>query len=459
VTRLALDSWVREPAVAGRFYADDPAVLRSVVRRHLASPAADHRPTALAALIAPHAGYRYSGATAGTGWARLAAGRTAPPRRIVLLGPSHRMAVEPPGIGVSTAAAWRTPLGDVPLDGAAAAELVEEGLAAVADDAHASEHSLEVHLPFLLEAFGPVPVVPLVTGGCGAGAAAAALRRLWDGDESAVVVSSDLSHYLPEAEARRRDDRTLAAVVEGRVDDIGPEDACGRTAIAAVLLAARSHGVAPSLLAVSTSADTAGDRDRVVGYASVAFTAPPPLTDAERSWLVERARAAVAHEVVRGDPDPAADVEVPPRLRLLGPCFVTLRHGERLLGCIGSLEAVRPLWLDVVHNARAAAFDDPRFPPLGPDDLSGLGVKVSVLSATEVMPGERDALIGALRPGLDGLLIEAGERRGTFLPSVWESLGGPDEFVSALAAKAGLVEGAWPAGLRAFRYTTDEFGD
>jgi hypothetical protein len=460
VTALATE-WVREPAVAGRFYTDDPARLRNTVRRHLGAPTAaagsppDPPP---AALIAPHAGYRYSGRTAGAGWATLAA-RSAAPERVVLLGPSHRVAVDQPGVGVSSAAAWRTPLGDVPVDRAAAAALVDGGLAAVADDAHAPEHSLEVHLPFLLEALGPVPVVPLVTGRCPGSTAAAVLRRLWDEPGTVVVVSSDLSHYLPEPQARARDARTLAAVVEGRVDDIGPADACGRTAVAGLLLAAPTHGISPSLVAVATSADTAGDAASVVGYASIAFAPPPPLDDVERAWLVDRARAALAHEAATGAPDPVEDVDVPARLRLLGASFVTLRRGGDLAGCIGSLEPVRPLWRDVVHNARAAAFEDPRYAPLSGDDLTGLRVSVSVLSAREPVPGDREGLTAVLRPGVDGVLIEVGRRRGTFLPSVWASLPAVDDFLDALAAKAGLGPGGWPDDLHAARYTTDEFGD
>jgi MEMO1 family protein len=450
--------WVREPAVAGRFYTDDPVRLRDVVRRHLDTTPGSPTGPPPAALIAPHAGYRYSGPTAGAGWATLA-GAAPPPDRIVLLGPSHRIPVGGSGVGVSSAALWRTPLGDVPVDRDGTEALVDQGLAVVADDAHAPEHSLEVHLPFLLEALGPVPVVPLVTGRCSPEVAAAAVRRLWDDDGTVVVVSSDLSHYLPEPEARARDDRTLAAVVEGRVSDIGPEDACGRTAVGALLLAARTHGIAPSLVAVATSADTAGDADRVVGYASVTFTTPPPLTDSERTWLVERARAALVREVETGEHDPLDDTEVPERLGLLGASFVTLRRTGRLTGCIGSLEASRPLWRDVVHNARAAAFEDPRFAPLTPEDMPDLGVKVSVLSATEPLPGERDELAAALRPGVDGVLIEAEGQRGTFLPSVWEAVPSTDRFLAALLTKAGLPDDEWPAGLRAARYTTDEFGD
>lgn len=482
---------MRPAAVAGLFYPDDPEQLRRAVRGHLeagaVAVAAAGRPAAGPvaagpaptwdvdpggdvgpagsedgpgagpdALIAPHAGYRYSGPTAGAGWAALAS-RPAPVSRVVLAGPAHRVPVGPPGVGVSSAGAWRTPLGDVPVDREAAEDLVATGRAVVADEAHAPEHSLEVHLPFLAEVLPDVPVVPLLVGGrCPPRVAAEAIGQAWERDGTVVVVSSDLSHYLTEAEARRRDDRTLAAIVEGRAGDLQPEDACGRAAIAGLVVAARRRSLAPSVLAVATSADASGDTGRVVGYASLAYRPPRPLEDEERSWLVERARVAVAHAVAARRPEPSVDV--PPRLRLPGASFVTLRRHGELSGCIGSLEPARPLWHDVARNARSAATADPRFPPLRPRDLDGLAVKVSVLSAVEPLPAGREALLAILRPGVDGVLVEAGGRRGTFLPAVWEALPEADAFLAALLAKAGLPPAGWPADLRAWRYTTDEFG-
>ena len=240
--------WVREPAVAGRFYSDDPAQLRRAVRRHLGADGADGPAgSSPAALIAPHAGYRYSGPTAGAGWATLA-GAEAPPERVVLVGPSHRVPVGGPGVGVSSATAWRTPLGDVPLDGDAAAALVDQGVAVVADDAHAPEHSLEVHLPFLLEALGPVPVVPLVIGRCPAEAAAAALRAAVGRrrHRRGGVVRPE---PLP-ARRRRPGPATTAPSApssRGVSTTSVPRTPADAWPSAALLLAARSHGIAPSL--------------------------------------------------------------------------------------------------------------------------------------------------------------------------------------------------------------------
>ena len=299
--------WVREPAVAGTFYTDDPVRLRGVVQRHLGGGERDETDPPPAALIAPHAGYRYSGPTAGAGWATLAAAKTTPDR-IVLIGPSHRVPVGGSGVGVSSAAAWRTPLGDVPLDRAGADALVDDGLAVVADDAHAPEHSLEVHLPFLLEALGPVPVIPLVTGRCPAEAAAAALRRLWDDEGTVVVVSSDLSHYLPEPEARARDERTLAAIVEGRVDDIGPEDACGRIAVGGLLhrgALARDRPVARRRGHVRRH----GGRRRPRGRLRQRRLHDAHTAHGRRAGLAGRRGRAPrsVHEVGTGEPDPLDD--------------------------------------------------------------------------------------------------------------------------------------------------------
>ena len=453
--------WVREPAVAGLFYPDDPGALAAAVSAHIESATpldAPDPPIAPRALIAPHAGYRYSGAAAGAAY-RTLAGRSDRIDRVVLVGPAHRVAVEGTGVGVSTAQTWRTPVGDVPVDVDTSRALVADGLAVAADAAHAPEHSLEVHLPFLLEVLGPVPILPLVVGVCSARTVAAALDAVWQDDATLVVVSSDLSHYLTDDEARIRDDRTRRAIVEGRAGDVGPRDACGCIPIAGLVMAARSHGVAPCTLAMATSADASGDTSRVVGYGSFAFAPPRPLTGGDAAWLLARARAAIVHELTGAGIDPLDDDDVDERLCIPGASFVTLEVRGELAGCIGSLEATRPLWQDVARNARGAAFADPRFDPLLRAELDATAIKVAVLSPLEALPTGRGEMTAALRPGVDGLLIEAGDHRATFLPTVWKKLSQPEDFVAALLDKAGLAAGDWPATLQAWRYTTVELAD
>jgi AmmeMemoRadiSam system protein B/AmmeMemoRadiSam system protein A len=449
--------WVREPAVAGLFYPADPGRLRSEVTEHVraAVPPADLAPPK--AVIAPHAGYRYSGPTAGAAYRALAPWRGRV-QRVVLAGPAHRVPVA--GVGVSTAEAWRTPLGDTAVDVPACRELVERGDAVEADDAHGPEHSLEVHLPFIHEVLGPVTIVPLVVGRGSAETTGRVLERVWGGDETVVVVSSDLSHYLDDATARQRDRRTAAAILEGRSEDVGPYDACGCVPISGLLVAARDHGVVARMLAASTSADTSGDVDRVVGYGSFGFVAPRPLDDGERQWLSDLARRVIEHELTTGEPCSLDDDEVPERLRPPGCSFVSLHVDGEPAGCIGSLQPQRALWRDVAHNSRSAALDDPRYPPVQPDELAAASLTISVLSPLSPMTGDRDDILRSLRPGVDGVVLTTTQGLwGTFLPSVWGKVDDADGFLDLLLRKANLADGCWPDDAQIWRYTTDEWSD
>lgn len=259
---------VRPPAVAGLFYPGQPAALAAAVDAYLEQGrdalAAAPRAPAPKALVVPHAGYVYSGALAGRGYAALApiAGRVT---RVVLLGPCHRVAVR--GLALPGADALATPLGDVPVDEAGTFRL--PGVV-TRPDVHAAEHSLEVQLPFLQRALGEVAVVPLAVGDASPEEVADVLDALWGGPETVVVVSSDLSHYLPYAAARRRDADTLDAVL-ALAGPLAHDQACGASPLNGLLALASRRGLAPTLLGACNSGDTAGDRDRVVGYASVAF--------------------------------------------------------------------------------------------------------------------------------------------------------------------------------------------
>jgi AmmeMemoRadiSam system protein B len=260
---------VRRPAVAGTFYSADEARLRAYVEAILREAATGEARPVPKAVIAPHAGYVYSGPVAGSAYARLldARGRVT---RVVLLGPAHRVPV--PAVATSSADAFATPLGLVRVDTAARDDLVDAGLVVVRDDAHADEHSLEVQLPFLQVALGDVAVLPLAVGPVPAGTVAAVLRRVWGGEETLVVVSTDLSHYHDHATATELDRRTAAAIVDRRQERLGTHDACGVVAVKGLLIEADRRGLGVELLDLRTSADTAGDSARVVGYGAFALS-------------------------------------------------------------------------------------------------------------------------------------------------------------------------------------------
>jgi AmmeMemoRadiSam system protein B len=260
---------IRPAAVAGLFYPDDPRTLRAQVAQYLAQVGARAAlpKTTPKIVLAPHAGYVYSGPVAAHAYAALAnaAGRI---RRVVLLGPTHRVAVR--GIAAPTVDAFATPLGTVRLDRAAIDALADLPQVVAHDAAHAAEHALEVQLPFLQTVLGEFTLVPLAVGHVAPEAVAQVLERLWGGDETLLVISSDLSHYLPYARAQAVDRATVQRILALDAD-LDHDEACGATPLAGALIAARKHGLVPRLLDLRNSGDTAGDRSRVVGYAAVAF--------------------------------------------------------------------------------------------------------------------------------------------------------------------------------------------
>jgi MEMO1 family protein len=259
---------VRPAAVAGAFYPADPDDLRAAVQGALEEALTGVGPgQAPKAIIAPHAGYRYSGPVAASAYARVLP-RRGQVGRVVLLGPAHTVPLA--AIATATADAFETPLGLVPVDTTARDQLVDAGLAVVSDAAHATEHSLEVHLPFLQMVLGEVTVLPLVVGEVPASAVAAVLDRVWGGPETLVVLSTDLSHYHDHSTARELDGRTAAAILARRPDDVGRGDACGVFPLRGLLAAARRRDLDVELLDLRTSADTAGHPQRVVGYGAFA---------------------------------------------------------------------------------------------------------------------------------------------------------------------------------------------
>ncbi|HUP98024.1 MAG TPA: AmmeMemoRadiSam system protein B [Usitatibacter sp.] len=268
-------SAIRPAAVAGTFYPGEASSLAAEVAAYIAeAPPGPNGVRAPKAIIAPHAGYIYSGPIAASIYARLTSlrGRL---ERVVLAGPAHRVYVS--GVAIPAAEAFASPLGAVELDAGALRELQKLPFVEVSDRAHALEHSLEVHVPFLQAALGPFRLVPLVVGDANPSEMAQVFDILWGGDETLIVVSSDLSHYLPYEAARARDRDTAGAIISLE-PTLVPEEACGAAPINGLLVAARRRGMRAELVDLRNSGDTAGDRSRVVGYGAFAFHVGEPET-------------------------------------------------------------------------------------------------------------------------------------------------------------------------------------
>jgi hypothetical protein len=250
------------------FYSDKPQELAATVKSFVASAGSSDAGESPKAVVAPHAGYIYSGPVAGSAYAALAS-RGSQIERVILIGPSHRVAF--PGIATSAALLFETPLGPVHVDREAVAELTGNGLAREFENAHQNEHSLEVQLPFLKQACPDARIVPLLSGDDDWQAMAKAIERLWGGDETALVVSSDLSHYHDYTSAKALDAATAKALEDLAAGQVDFEQACGATAVNALLSVAASKGLGCRTLDLRNSGDTAGPRDRVVGYGAFAI--------------------------------------------------------------------------------------------------------------------------------------------------------------------------------------------
>ncbi len=450
----------------------------------------------LIAVVAPHAGHIYSGPTAGYAYAAI---EPAAVRRVVLLGPAHYVPID--GIGLSSATAWRTPLGDIPIDAEVGADLRAHFDDVIPGDAaHAPEHSLEVQLPFLQRVLDPGwTLVPLIAGADLPDELATVIARCVALPETLIVVSTDLSHYLDHEAAVARDARTIAAVLDRRAEGVGPHDACGRYPLRGLLRAAAAADWSVVLLDARNSGDTAGDWDRVVGYAAFAVRAPVPgevtesatsaaasgrvmgsdqdssqthdmsepsgdqtgrISAVDREALLRLARRTITDAVDTGRRPHVDPAEWPDPLRRPGAAFVTLRSADgALLGCIGSLSAYQPLVSDVAEHAYDAAFRDPRFPPMTPERAHGMVIDISVLSPAEAFPCSGYQNLLARVPVGSGLVVTAGRHRATFLPAVWEQLPEPADFLAALWRKAGLHPGDWPPGTTIEVYESEEFAE
>lgn len=455
LTTFAMAAPVREPAVAGSFYPAEPKALQTLIDGFLSKAATPSVEGELIALIVPHAGYVYSGATAAHSYQRLRGSKV---RRVILIGPAHRVPVS--GAAIYSRGSWRTPLGDVPIDEQLARQLFD-GAAGVNDNPgpFAGEHSLEVQLPFLQRVLGDFAIVPILIGSPTAAtigslsAKIAGLLRKEPG--TALVCSTDLSHYHSAATAHGKDDLVIDAVKRMAVGDLetvlrsGKGEACGGWPLLLTMLAARGAGATNgTLYRYADSGDASGDRSRVVGYAAMGLYRTP-LTSERRRGLLRIARETVIAQVTRQPlPEPACD---DPRLAANGAAFVTLKgKGGELRGCIGAIQPVEPLCSSVRNNAVAAASRDYRFPPVRPDELAGLDLEITVLS-----PMEPVATLDEIRIGTHGLYLEAGGTSSVFLPQVAPEQGWDlTTTLRQLSRKAGLPAEAWQSG-RLYRFTAE----
>lgn len=463
---------IRKPAVAGMFYPADPKALRNIVVKWLNAASLEKLSHPVKAVMAPHAGYNYCGSTIAAAFKQIEGPRFVYDT-VVMIGPSHRFPTK--AAAVSSANAWETPLGKIPLDTEMARRFTETSSRVEFDDrAHAWEHSLEVHLPFLQVAAGekPFKIVPLVTNSSDPvdqQTVADALIQLAADARTLIIVSSDLSHYPDGKTAEWVDKKILGMVTSLNAEALLAENRkimgmrlkglsvtmCGMDATLSLLRAAGGLGIdRAAVVSYTHSGMSAGDTDRVVGYgallffrggkgASVSKAGAFELKfspDSVRELLTsarECAKAAVEGRWVSYEPSGN------PELLVRAGCFVTLKNQERLRGCIGRISTDKPLWKTVREMAVAAATMDDRFrnDPIKPGEFSQLKVEISVLSPLRRITDP----LKEITLGRDGIVIRDKGMGGTFLPQVAVETGWSlEEFLGHCARdKAGLGWDGW----------------
>ncbi len=454
------DSKIKLPNVSGQFYSADPKELSESIDSYFkeASVTAFSHPIDI--VIAPHAGYPFSGPVAAYSFKAVSAGNY---KTIIILGPSHFFGFD--GISIWTEGAFQTPLGQVPVDEVLAKKLVSFNKNFYFEPrAFKEEHSVEVEIPFLQKTFKDFKIVPVVMGQASfqlLDEFASALYQVIHNEENILIlVSTDMSHYHDDQTARKMDEHTLEAVKALRPEQLWQEshlrsmELCGFVPTTAALLYARRKGLERvEVLRYANSGDVTGDLNRVVGYSSVVIYGSHderkndpaqasgvfPLTKEEKQRLLEIAKATIEEYVRRGK---TLEVSVDdPRLREEEGAFVTIHKHGQLRGCIGHIIGDGPLYLTVRDMAISAVSQDPRFTAVKPEELENLELEVSVLSKPRLINSVEE-----IQLGVHGVIVSQGSsHHGLFLPQVASETGwSKEEFLNQLCAqKAGLPPDAW----------------
>lgn len=441
--------------MSGSFYPADSNKLSAEIDKYLGQPGDEGDDGRLLAVVAPHAGYIYSGWVAGYSYAKLKGKNI---RKVILLGPTHYAAIN--GAVIYPGSGMKTPLGIVKVDESLANSLADEKAGVkLAAEPFEREHSLEVQLPFLQRSLKDFSIVPILIGRM----TQESYKHLGDkiamllkNDESALlVISTDLSHYHDSATASGMDRKVLDAIERLSGGDLerllssGEGEACGGGPVLYGMAAARGAGATEAeLYKYADSGDVSGDRKKVVGYGALGFY-KKELSASARVEILKLATDAVRAQVT-GKPLPAWN-GTDRRMKADGAVFVTLKEKNgRLRGCIGTIQAYTALYRSVIQNSVAAASKDPRFRPVRLEELPELDLEVTVLAPMEPVSG-----IGEITIGTHGVYLEAAGQSSVFLPQVPVEQGwNLDTYLQQLAIKAGLPPDGWKRG-RLYRFTAE----
>jgi len=445
---------VRRPVVAGQFYPASPKELSGVIDEFLAKPANAQIDGRVRALIVPHAGYIYSGQVAAAGFKLLSPKLS----RFIILASNHSAAAPYFKFSLGEVDFFQTPLGKVKVS-SIRQELLKNNLFSLTPEAQDS-HIIEVELPFLQKKYAEFEIMPIVTGWVGSQdiEEAAKLIAPYLDEKTALIVSSDLSHYHPYKRAVELDTACIKALAQIDLEQAAECEACGLPAALILLKIAKEQGWRGKIIEYKNSGDTAGNKAQVVGYAAIAFyqgaANKPPVTPhqteaeehlsaGDKDTLLKLARQVLESYIKTGS-KPEVESALSTMLLKKSGCFVTLKKSDELRGCIGHLTAKEPLYQCVSENTINAAVHDGRFPPVTAPELKDIEIEISVLTTPKPLKNEGpDKLLAALVPLKHGVILQRGLASATFLPQVWEQLPKKEDFLTHLCLKGGMSGTCW----------------
>ena len=438
---------IKEPSVAGKFYPADTVDLINHLEM-IKNASKNFYKITTRAVIVPHAGWVFSGKLAYEGLHLLDKNI----KNLFIFAPAHQAAIE--GLALTSYSQWKTPLGEIQINQDINKDLAENFGAAYIDEALEKEHSIEVQLPFIQDLFDEINIIPVLIGKARPDDILKILNKYYPDKENGFIISSDLSHFLTDENARRMDFDAAQMIETGDIRNFRYEMACGAIGVTGLVEFANINKYSLIRVGMFNSSETTNDKSRVVGYGSWF------LYEGEKNELISKYHSDFVIGVCKIVLESAfrkTDIKIvyPQVFDELGASFVTLEKNGDLRGCIDSILAYRPLINDLIENTKNAAFKDTRFSPLTAEEFPQTKINVSLLSVPRriFFNGEED-LLSKITPNLDGIIIRDGDKQAVYLPSVWEVLPEKREFLNTLKVKAGFEKDYFSDTLEAYRFET-----
>lgn len=447
---------IKEAGVAGLFYPKTAEEIKSFIKNYGETNKKVY-PISTRAIIAPHAGYVYSGQIAAEAIQYL----DEKVKNIFIIAPAHR--VETHNIVLSSYDEWNTPLGNIKINQEINQKLIDKYKCEIDDSVFEPEHSVEVQIPFIQTKYQQVNIIPILVGAVNDNRIMQIINEYYSDESNAFIISSDLSHFNKSEEAKKIDTITANMIENLDVSAFKHNQACGALGIAALVNFAASKNYSLIRVRLRNSGDITGENESVVGYGAW-IMAEESKTKFLKNNYADLIHAICVKTLIKSFDTTEIDIDrefpnLPNIFAELGACFVTLNKNGKLRGCVGSIVAHQQLVVDLMRNTYNAAFMDNRFEPLKKEELNNLTLKVSLLSNPVKMTFEDEMdLLNKIRPYVDGLIIRDGNYQAVYLPSVWEELPNKIDFLRSLKVKAGMEPDHFSDTFEAYRFTAELVG-